>query len=101
MGAEDFEHYVETEQSLEDTFNDLVEQALYDHGHAGYSGTIAEKPAVRLYPTTMTLDQAAQFIAGGSWWDNHDKWGEAEAIAVTEGSGGPRVGWYIFGYASS
>jgi len=30
-------------KSAKEVFNKLVEQAAYDHGHGGYTGTIAEK----------------------------------------------------------
>lgn len=43
MGACDFSDIVRAPK-LEDAFNEARQRALYDYGHAGYTGTIAEKP---------------------------------------------------------
>jgi hypothetical protein len=42
MGAETFEERGEG-KSAQEVFDKLVEEAAYDHGHGGYTGTIAEK----------------------------------------------------------
>jgi hypothetical protein len=42
MGGSEF-YNVGFGTEASDTFVDLVSQAQYDYGHAGYSGTIAEK----------------------------------------------------------
>jgi hypothetical protein len=42
MGAQTFCERVKG-ASAKKAFRDAVDQAKYDHGHSGYSGTIAEK----------------------------------------------------------
>ena len=42
MGADYFESYV-TAKNAAEAFSEAREEALYMHGHGGYSGTIAEK----------------------------------------------------------
>lgn len=42
MGSVDFETYA-TGKTPKEAFASAVEQALYEHGHEGYTGTIAEK----------------------------------------------------------
>lgn len=42
MGSANFETYA-TGRTPKEAFNSAVEQALYEHGHEGYTGTIAEK----------------------------------------------------------
>jgi hypothetical protein len=42
MGATDFLHYA-TGRTAEEAFEAAREEALYDYGHSGYTGTIAEK----------------------------------------------------------
>ena len=42
MGAEQFWHEANGKDAQE-AFNNAIEKALYDYGHRGYSGTIAEK----------------------------------------------------------
>ncbi len=42
MGAEQFEAWAKGETAQE-AFDEAKEQAYYDVGHQGYSGTIAEK----------------------------------------------------------
>ena len=45
MGADNF-MVVELGRDAEDAFNRAAESAAYDFGHAGYTGTIAEKPGL-------------------------------------------------------
>jgi hypothetical protein len=42
MGANNFENSIEAD-NIADAFSACVEQAAWDYGHAGYTGTIAEK----------------------------------------------------------
>ena len=42
MGASTFEHYV-SETDPHKAFKEAVKEASYEHGHGGYTGTIAEK----------------------------------------------------------
>lgn len=68
------------------------EQAALEHGHRGYTGTIAEKRSFRIVsPVTLSLD-AAEAIATkfftdpdpgtGPLADVDDKWGPAGAVPI-------------------
>jgi hypothetical protein len=80
-------------------FNDAVDKARYDHGHAGYTGTIAEKCGyVVLSDKPMLREEAARFVHEKI--DGNDKWEPAYACAYSED--GKKVdGWVFFGWASS
>lgn len=121
MGAETFIHhsaYPDPDQAFKEAVND----AAYDHGHAGYTGTIAEKDSFTII-THAPLDFEAaeeladQLICAADPRIN-DKWGPAGAIpyAVTGKpddltdrtaveawleSKPPIAGWVFFGWASS
>jgi hypothetical protein len=51
MGACDFNCYAEG-RSPREAFNNAVQQARYDYGHSGYTGTIAEKESFVLIEDT-------------------------------------------------
>ena len=53
MGAQDFYDYA-FGKTAQDAFHACVDNAQYEHGHGGYSGTIAEKGSFRLLPTPKT-----------------------------------------------
>ena len=129
MGAEYFEAVAIGKSDL-DAFRNAKQTALWDHGHSGYSGSIAEKPGCKLLnppqdtPIAATLAyidlayhenlekvpealrgwaQKASDIANGS------KWGDALCIELTpdeaEGYGETCPSDYkvylFVGYASS
>jgi hypothetical protein len=100
MGASTFGTY-KVGVNVEEVFWAAVADAQYEHGHGGYSGTIAEKNAVTVIQATPIPLQEARVLArrlireGDSRID--DKWGPAGAIAVGEGE---TVGWLFFGWAS-
>lgn len=96
MGAETFESYAAGKTAAE-AFSDAVEQAAYDHGHSGYSGTIAEKHSFVMIKCPAGQDShefASILIADGDARIN-DKWGPAGCIAL----GGDK--YLFFGWASS
>ena len=76
--------------------NELFEKVAWDHGHAGYSGTFAEKTdkGIAIYRGIVfeTADEAYNYVQ--DVLDN-DKWGPADVIPV-EGKG-----WFIGGWCSS
>lgn len=49
MGANQFMD-VGVGKTVAEAFSEAVRQAAYDHGHSGYTGTIAEKPGYVLIP---------------------------------------------------
>jgi hypothetical protein len=81
---------------VEVAFKRAVDRAKYDHGHAGYTGTIAEKSAFVVIPCRGT-DESKVSQARGllDKMDPRvdDKWGPAGAIKL-------KRGWLFFGWAS-
>lgn len=96
MGACTF--WVEAEgKTAREAFDAAVKEARYNHGHGGYSGTIAEKSGF----TTISVpagkdahDFAGELLdACDSRVD--DKWGPAGCVALGNGK------FLFFGWASS
>ncbi len=99
MGAEQFWQRARGKTPNE-AFQAAREQAAYDHGHAGYTGTIAEKHEFVVIPFTeipedMTPSQYAGKLMEDSDERVDNKWGPAGCIQV-----GPEE-WLFFGWASS
>jgi hypothetical protein len=63
MGACDFESSA-TGETVAQAFNTASNDAAYDYGHAGYTGTIAEKPGYHLIgvPTGYTAEQISEAL---------------------------------------
>lgn len=88
MGASSFQIIREVNGNAEKTFRMAVDQAAYEYGHGGYTGTIAEKRFFVLYANCDTLAEAQQTVA--DFWANEnkkgidaeidDKWGPAGAV---------------------
>lgn len=82
--------------SAKDAFNNAREDAFYNFGHAGYTGTIAEKTSfvkINCPKDKIPIDYAQELL------DNLDKrienkWGPAGCI-----ESGPRC-YIFFGFAS-
>jgi|PlaIllAssembly_1097288.scaffolds.fasta_scaffold00012_23 hypothetical protein len=95
MGATWCETQLEADDRTAATaeFRNLCEQAAYEHGHGGYSGTFAEKLGhgvvfrPGLYPTRENARHLLQRDAS--------KWGAALAVRV-RGYGG----WMVGGWCS-
>jgi hypothetical protein len=103
MGADEFQ-YKKSAKTAEEAFQALVEQARYEDGNGGYTGTIAEKSDFRMeQPRTDETPRACvtRCIEDERHW-SWDKWGPAACV-----DGGPdpkRPGlriFYFFGYAAS
>jgi hypothetical protein len=98
MGAEQFINTYKGASAAE-AFDACVKQALYDHGHSGYSGTIAEKSSFIMLGVAPSMSEAVErtreiMRRSGSPVD--DKWGPAGCIRV-EGTDE----FVFFGWASS
>jgi hypothetical protein len=98
MGAETF--IVETEgRNAKKAFNKARDEACYLYGHAGYSGTLAEKTSFIMIddvPANVTDFEAYAddlIERGDSRID--DKWGPAGCIDCRDGT------YIFFGWASS
>ena len=107
MGAEHFDTTIPNpDPNL--AFNMAVEAALWDYGHAGYTGTIAEKTSFVTFtpPEGHSADEAIAAleafgnVAAPSWIPSNiveaydDKWGPAVAVPYAGG-------WRFIGWASS
>lgn len=96
MGACDFVTFIEGKVA-QDAFNQAVEEARYKYGHAGYTGTIAEKPGYEIVSSEpLSLEDADKFIKDTI--NKNPKWGEAWAIKVCDDKFN---GYVFYGYASS
>jgi hypothetical protein len=113
MGA-DFYNNTVIAPTAKEAFQSAVETAQWEHGHGGYTGTIAEKagdgfvmvPADRMpIPLVQPVTNAwlrAFINAAQEAEDFEDKWGPAFCVDI-----GPSVKkpgerqWLFFGYASS
>ena len=114
MGAEYFESHhpavnQETGQAItsDKAFEACVAQAAYDHGHSGYTGTIAEKYDFVYIGTVDSLEEFRVKAAvyefhipeNGSWPEYvDDKWGLANLVRI-EDPDDPH--WVFFGWASA
>lgn len=96
MGATEFSCRAKGKTAAE-AFNAAVEEAQYQDGHGGYTGTIAEKPGFRMIevPDHATAEEHVDDCFND---DNHwiqDKWGDAGCVDLEDGS------YVFFGWASS
>jgi len=63
--------------------NAIIEQAAYDHGHSGYTGSFAEATGV-VYDNSVVHDDpedAEEYLV-----DFADKWGPAIIVKVADGA---------------
>ncbi|WP_181800353.1 hypothetical protein [Streptomyces ipomoeae] len=85
MGSEYFSAYQDG-TDVKQAFRDAVENAEYEYGHGGYTGTIAEKDSYKVVTETpMPLEEAEEYAATLANANNSpvdDKWGPAGAIPV-------------------
>ncbi len=96
MGADSF-GTISKGKTAREAFNAAVEKARYDHGHSGYSGSIAEKTSFVVIPCPEGKQPRAYANALLDEGDPRidDKWGPAGCIKVAEEK------YYFFGWASS
>lgn len=101
MGAEQFilESRGETAQIA---FHKAVDEAAYEYGHGGYTGTIAEKNSFVMIPLPKETNPR-DFIQK-LFMDKDDriddKWGPAGCIHIGEAENGESI-YVFFGWASS
>jgi hypothetical protein len=96
MGAQEFTHQAKGKTARE-AFANAVRQAQHDYGHAGYTGTIAEKNSFVLIPVPDG-EEPVGFANDLLAYDDErvsDKWGPAGCVEVAPGE------FYFFGWASS
>jgi hypothetical protein len=79
MGAEQFENEVFA-KSVAEAFNLAVRQACYDHGHSGYTGTIAEKSDYIVVPrrprvtAAKAIDAIARAYGASALYETNERW---------------------------
>ena len=88
------QHHNAADATIRAAFRAVVEQCQYDHGHAGYSGTLAEKHELTILrePVFATLIDACDYLMERP----DSKWGPALAVWA-KGVGA----WVIGGWCSS
>jgi hypothetical protein len=82
-----------TDKEIKAAAQGVIEQAEYDYGHSGYSGSFAEKTGVTILRDEVFMDEAAadKFLADL----DTNKWEDADAVPVAG------VGWYMAGWCSA
>lgn len=96
MSAETFFHGA-SGKTAEEAFHKAVEEAQYNWGHAGDTGTIAEKSSFVMIdlPEGMDPKKYADHLIGKDDDRIDDKWGPAGCIDCGDGT------FLFFGWASS
>lgn len=104
MGAETF-FQLSKGKTAAAAFKAAVEQAQYDYGHSGYTGTVAEKDSFVKIPFAVDHSNTAEpWRQAEAFADRlisdrdsriDDKWGPAGCIEYTPGE------FLFFGWASS
>ena len=97
MGATTF-GTTATGKNAREAFANAREEAQWEHGHSGYSGTIAEKSSFTLVPLSEEVinDRALFDTKIDELIDTQfdDKWGPAGCVQLAEHK------YYFFGWAS-
>lgn len=87
MGAWEFETYVDGEDATA-AFDTARRDAAFEHGHGGYSGTIAEKDSYVIVTDAITDPDEAETLARALIARDDprvaNKWGPAGAIPVRQ-----------------
>jgi hypothetical protein len=102
MGAQGFEVRI-VGQTAAQAFRLAVDSARYEHGHGGYTGTIAEKHSFVVVSPPVTMPAARALVRAMEDADDPrylDKWGPACCVPLVTDEGAP-AGWLFFGIASS
>lgn len=96
MGANTFIQSASGKNAKE-AFKEAVDEALYEYGHRGYTGTIAEKDSYVMItcPEGVEPEDYADLLISKGDSRIDDKWGPAGCIKCSEGK------YLFFGWASS
>lgn len=107
MGADIFMVSVAAKNATK-AFRKAVEEAQYDYGHAGYTGTIAEKDSFVMIPFDgegfETAEKYAESLIDEGDKRINDKWGPVGCIMVKDNRFQVKKGqnlYLFFGWASS
>lgn len=86
MGAAGFTE-IATGPNAKDAFSQIRDEARYEYGHGGYSGTIAEKGSFELVTNQPVPEEVAEVMAQELMATRFgDKWGPAGAIPIVRGT---------------
>lgn len=93
-------------KTAEEAFKSLVDKALYEYGHRGYTGTIAEKSGLGFKMETPRDGESPMACVERCHGDeNHfsdDKWGPAACVDAGPDPKNPELHVFVFfGWASS
>lgn len=102
MGAEQFFTYASGKDARE-AFSRAVQEARYEHGHGGYTGTIAEKHSFTIIecPKGISAGDYAQQLLDDCDSRVDDKWGPAGCIEILPSRSPRNRTFLFFGWASS
>jgi hypothetical protein len=101
MGAMEFANTVSAE-TARDAFLQARDGALYDHGHSGYTGTIAEKDEFIMIDMPADFTKADLHAKMQEVIEDDDKWGPAHCINVSKFYPNETMPCFVFfGLASS
>jgi hypothetical protein len=101
MGGQVF--YIKQEgATADDAFCTAKDQAFYDYGHRGYTGTIAEKPGFVMVecPEDRDEEEFAEELMRNDDPRILSKWAEACCIDMGEAGEGGKRNFLFFGWAS-
>lgn len=98
MGAEFF-NVKSIGKTAKEAFKKAVEEAQYDYGHAGYTGTIAEKKDFVMLDLPEGMNPYDYIALNHPSID--DKWGPAGCIELSQTPGSDEKEFLFFGWASS
>lgn len=98
MGAQEFSVKSKGIHAAE-AFRRAVNQAMYDHGHSGYTGSIAEKQVfvVIQVPEGQDPEDYAEELLQKDDDRIRDKWGPAGAVRLSGDE--DEEEWLFFGWA--
>jgi len=96
MGGNTF-YQIGKGRTVEEAFRNAVEQAQYENGHGGYTGTLAEKHSyvVITLPEGIEARDYATLLIDKDDERIEDKWGPAGALPIG------LFEWLFFGWANS
>jgi hypothetical protein len=79
---------------LKKKFAEATEEARYENGHGGYTGTIAEMSTIARFVDRecASRDEAENHIG-----ENHNKWDQAMAVSFREDG---KKRWVVGGFCS-
>ena len=71
-------------ENYKDRFRQLVEHEAYLYGHAGYTGSFAEKSSIRIIPPPVGQDYWESRDAQDHYIHMAEKWGSAFGYRLDE-----------------